>query len=59
MDPRDTRIPLKGGRECDALDRLWKRWYHWKPGVRREIKRGYWRRFRRLVRERLKGTEHG
>lgn len=46
-DPVIGRIPLKGGDEFDALT-SWRRFFHWKAGDRKAIKRGYNRRVRRL-----------
>jgi hypothetical protein len=43
------RIPMKNGDELDALTK-WKRWYNWRAGQRKRIKRGYRRRERHLAR---------
>ena len=40
------RIKLKGGDEYDALTKA-KKYYHWKPGERKKIKRRYNKRFRK------------
>ena len=52
-DTRNTlemivRIKLKGGDEYDALTKA-KKFYHWKPGDRKKIKRGYNKRLRKCV----------
>jgi hypothetical protein len=39
-------LPMKTGAEHDALTR-WRRFLHWRPGVRALIKRGYNKRVRR------------
>lgn len=44
--------PLQGGWEYDALTRA-KRVHRFGPGVRNAIKSGFWRRLRRVWRERL------
>ena len=41
-----TRADLKSGDEVDALTRS-KRYYRWRPGVRAEIKRRFWKRARK------------
>jgi hypothetical protein len=46
-------VPLKSGDEYDALT-PWKRFYHFKPGTRKEIKRGFRKRVRRFVRKMLR-----
>jgi hypothetical protein len=43
------RIPLRSGDEYDALTR-WRRYLDFRPGERKRVKHGYWRRFRRKVR---------
>ena len=40
------RIKLIGGDEYDALTKA-KKYYHWKPGERKKIKRRYNKRFRK------------
>ena len=40
------RIKLKSGDEYDALTKA-KKFYHWKPGERKKIKRGYNKRLRK------------
>ncbi len=42
------RIKLKGGDEYDALTKA-KKFYHWKSGERKRIKRGYNKRLRKCV----------
>ena len=43
-------VPLKGGEEYDALTRA-RKFYHWRPGVLRKIKRGYNKRVRREAKQ--------
>lgn len=40
-------IPMKGGDEYDYLTR-WRRYLHKRAGTVRKVKRGYWRRVRRI-----------
>ena len=40
-----TREKLVGGDEVDALT-IAKRFYHWKPGQRKKVKRKFWKRIR-------------
>ena len=42
------RGKMKGGDEYDALS-PWKRYYHWQPGERKRIKRGYNKRQRKAA----------
>jgi hypothetical protein len=42
------RIKLKGGDEYNALTKA-KKFYHWKSGERKRIKRGYNKRLRKCV----------
>jgi hypothetical protein len=42
------RIPLKYGDEYDALTKA-KNYYHWRPGQRKRIKRGYNKRIRKQI----------
>jgi len=44
-----TRIKMKGGDEFDALSKKSKKYYHWKPGERKKIKRGYNKRLRKCA----------
>ena len=44
-----TRIKMKGGDEFDALSKKAKNYYHWKPGERKKIKRGYNKRLRKCA----------
>ena len=44
-----TRIKMKGGDEFDALSKKAKKYYHWKPGERKKIKRGYNKRLRKCA----------
>ena len=46
-------VPLKSGDEYDALT-PWKRFLHFKPGTRKEIKRGFRKRVRKFVRKMLR-----
>jgi len=39
---------MKGGDEYDALTRLVKKYYHWKAGDRKKIKRKYNKRLRKV-----------
>lgn len=48
------RIPLEGGLEYDALSRGGKRVHNFRPGERKFAKRGYWRRFRQMMRNLLR-----
>ena len=43
-------IPMTGGDEYDALT-CWRHVYHWKPGTRKAIKRGYNRRQRAMLKQ--------
>lgn len=53
------RIKLKGGDEYDALTKA-KKYYHWKPGERKKIKRGYNKRFRKYgYNEKVASTNAG
>ncbi|MDP1733721.1 MAG: hypothetical protein Q8L44_05080 [Sulfuritalea sp.] len=52
-------IPMTSGDEFDVLTR-WRHVYHWKPGTRKAIKRGYRRRQRAMERGQLmRGEEIG
>ncbi|GAB4438642.1 MAG: hypothetical protein Kow00120_06360 [Anaerolineae bacterium] len=42
-------IPMRGALEYDALTR-WRRYLRWRAGERKAVKRGYWRRARRMAR---------
>ena len=42
--------PMVSEDEYDALTREARRWYRWRPGRLRAVKRGYRRRNRRAVR---------
>ena len=42
-----TRIKMISGDEFDALSKKAKNYFHWKPGVRKKIKRGYNKRLRK------------
>jgi hypothetical protein len=44
------------GDEYDALTAA-KRYYHWRPGDRKRIKRGYQRRFRQSVRVAMRDAD--
>jgi len=44
-----TRIKMKGGDEFDALSKKSKKYYHWKSGERKKIKRGYNKRLRKCA----------
>jgi len=44
-----TRIKMQGGDEFDALSKKAKNYYHWKPGERKKIKRGYNKRLRKCA----------
>ena len=44
------RGKLKSGEEWDALTG-WRRYYHWHPGQRKRIKRGYNKRMRKAARQ--------
>jgi hypothetical protein len=57
-DPREPakRIPMINGDEYDALTAA-KRYYHWRPGDRKRIKRGYQRRFRQSVRVAMRDAD--
>lgn len=44
---RNLPIPFAGGAEYDALTRA-KRVHSFRPGERKQSKKSYWRRFRRL-----------
>lgn len=49
----NERIPLSGGAEYDALTKA-RRFYQWRPGVVKAIKRGYNKRFRKVGKESLR-----
>jgi len=44
-----TRIPFKGGDEYDALSKKGKRYYSWRAGERKRIKKGYNKRLRHKI----------
>lgn len=44
------RIKLISGDEQDALSKRAKKYYSWRPGERKKIKRGYNKRFRKSFR---------
>jgi len=48
------REQMVGGAEFDAFTR-WRRFLHWKPGMRRWIKRHFWKRIRQHTRQQLRG----
>lgn len=50
---RAHAIPMTSGDEHDALTR-WRHFLHWKPGMRKAIKRGYSRRQRAVERSQLR-----
>lgn len=50
---RAHTIPMRGGDEYDALTR-WRRFLHWRAGVRRWIKAHYNRRQRRTARAEIR-----
>lgn len=52
-DPHITRVPLISGDEYDALSKRSRALLSWRPGERRRIKRGYWRRLRVAVKRAL------
>jgi len=43
------RIKMISGDEFDALSKKAKNYYHWKPGERKKIKRGYNKRLRKCA----------
>ena len=45
------RIPMKGGDEYDGLTKGARRFYHWKAGQLKKIKRAYNKRFRKYNKE--------
>jgi len=47
------RIPLISGDEHEALTAA-KKHYSWRAGQRKAVKRGYWQRFRQVVRRALR-----
>lgn len=47
--------PVHGGAEQDAFSG-WRRYFRWRPGARKYIKRKASRRERRQVREQLRGS---
>jgi hypothetical protein len=53
---RRHELPMKSADEHDALTR-WRRFLHWRPGVRRQIKKGYNKRVRRAVKQELQQPE--
>ena len=44
-----TRIKMISGDEFDALSKKAKKYFHWKPGERKKIKRGYNKRLRKCA----------
>lgn len=48
------RIPMKGGDEYDAFSK-YRKFFHWKAGQLKKIKRAYNKRFRRHIRESVDG----
>jgi hypothetical protein len=46
-------IPMISGDEHDALTR-WRRFLHWRPGLRARVKRGYNKRVRRQSKQELR-----
>lgn len=50
----ETKIPLKGGDEYDALTKGGKRVHIWRAGDRKAIKQKYWQRFRSIFRTALR-----
>ena len=44
-----TRIKMISGDEFDALSKRAKNHFHWKPGVRKKIKRSYNKRLRKCA----------
>lgn len=44
------RIPMKGGDECDGLSKA-RKFYSWKKGQLKKIKRAYNKRFRKQTKE--------
>ena len=44
-----TRIKMISGDEFDALSKKAKKDFHWKPGERKKIKRGYNKRLRKCA----------
>ena len=49
-------IPMRGGGEYDALSG-WKKYFKFKPGTRKKIKRGFRKRVRRFVKSLIKKDE--
>jgi len=47
------RIKLKSGDEYDALT-AWRRYYNWKAGQLKKIKRGYNKRLRKKTKQSVK-----
>jgi len=45
------RVPLKGGDEYDAFCKKSRKFFNWKSGQLKKIKRAYNKRFRRTVKE--------
>lgn len=48
-DTVKTRIKMISGDEFDALSKKAKKDFHWKPGERKKIKRGYNKRLRKCA----------
>jgi|TARA_B110000971_G_scaffold147454_1_gene150630 hypothetical protein len=48
------RLPLKGGDEYDALSKA-RKFFHWKAGELKKIKRAYNKRFRKHTKDRDDG----
>lgn len=46
-------IPLKTADEFDGLTK-WKKFLHWRSGERKQIKRGYRKRVRRWVKQKMR-----
>ena len=50
--PRRFRLPMIAD-EFDALTK-WRHWLHWRAGERARIKRGYRRRERRVLKQKIR-----
>lgn len=47
---KKKRIPLKSAAEYDAFTK-WRRFYSWKPGRLKKVKRQYNKRFRKILKK--------
>jgi len=51
------KIPLKGGDEYDGLTKA-RKFYHWKSGQLKKIKRAYNKRFRKQAKSKIEENDY-